>query len=432
MVGRLDDGRLEVDGWLCRDWNSAVADVQRIGRPISELHVGASMLDSVPADTVPPPQPAVSTQTRVGLALLRDLVATGQLVHDEITGDIDEAFAATQVRTTMSGLILTASPAPHPGQGCRLGRRRRSPSRPSAGGVLRWGCSPARSGRPTSCRTASDPASAAPNTVGPPNINPGDPHGVTFAASEDNPGWFPPRITPSPWSGWPGDWSTPYWSSGGIREPLTDTAWMCVDFNANQLSAMPPYLKDAAPTLTADWLNNPDPDVYSSWEEFAKQLFWDYQLGEAFVLTTARYSTGWPARFHVVPPWMVAIDIENGERRYSIGDSDVTDDLLHVRYQSQVGFAHGVGPLDAGRYRMVAAQMLIRYGTTLVAGGGIPAGVLQHPLTLTREQAVQMQSDWVQSRLSTLGEPAVLSGGMTWKPTQVNPFRHGAHHPPRP
>ena len=99
---------------------------------------------------------------------------------------------------------------------------------------------------------------------------------------------------------------------GGLQEPLTDTAWMCLDLNANQLSTMPPYLKNAAPTLIADWLNNPDPDCYTSWEEFAKQLFWDYQLGEAFVLATARYSTGWPARFHVVPPWWVAIEMDDG------------------------------------------------------------------------------------------------------------------------
>ena len=55
---------------------------------------------------------------------------------------------------------------------------------------------------------------------------------------------------------------------------------------------MPPYLVGASPSLPADWLNNPDPDLYTSWEEFAKQLFWDYQLGEAFVLATARYANG--------------------------------------------------------------------------------------------------------------------------------------------
>jgi hypothetical protein len=53
--------------------------------------------------------------TRSGLALIRDLVATGQIVHDQDkpTNDVDETFQATQVRTTMAGLIVTASPATH-------------------------------------------------------------------------------------------------------------------------------------------------------------------------------------------------------------------------------------------------------------------------------------------------------------------------------
>jgi hypothetical protein len=46
-VAVLEDGRLEVDGWLREDWNTAIADVQRLGelREIRELHVGASLLD---------------------------------------------------------------------------------------------------------------------------------------------------------------------------------------------------------------------------------------------------------------------------------------------------------------------------------------------------------------------------------------------------
>jgi hypothetical protein len=115
VAGRVADGRLELDGWLCRDWRSAVEDVQQLGRPIRELLVGASMLNEFPADTVPRARAAVSTQTRTGLALLRDLVATAQIVHDpnKPTNDIDETFAATEVRTTMAGLIVTASPATH-------------------------------------------------------------------------------------------------------------------------------------------------------------------------------------------------------------------------------------------------------------------------------------------------------------------------------
>jgi hypothetical protein len=113
VVGRLDDGRLEVDGWLCADWDTAVADVQRLDRPIRELLVGASLMDRVPAEMSPRPRPVGSTQTRIGLALLRDLVAGAQLVHDEITGEIDGAFGSTQVRTTMAGLIMSSSSHGH-------------------------------------------------------------------------------------------------------------------------------------------------------------------------------------------------------------------------------------------------------------------------------------------------------------------------------
>jgi HK97 family phage portal protein len=266
----------------------------------------------------------------------------------------------------------------------------------------------------------NDPANVPPATVGPPAATPGDPSGVVLTGP-DAPDWSPPKIIPSVWSGWPADWFPPFWG-GQQPNTLTDTAWMVVDRQASILSTMPAYLKDAAPSLQADWLNNPDPDVYGSWEEFLKQLMWDYQAtGEAFVLATARYSTGWPARFHVVPPWWVEVTLLDGLRRYMIASEDVTDDLLHVRYHSQVGYAHGMGPLEAGGQRVLAAQVLVQYATSLAAGGGIPTGVLQHPAELSPDQALQLKADWVQARASAIGEPAVLSGGIEWKPTQINP-----------
>ena len=77
-------------------------------------------------------------------------------------------------------------------------------------------------------------------------------------------------------------------------------------------------------------------------------MFWDYQLGEAFVIATSYYATGWPSRFHVVPPWAVEVDMVDGRRRYTIGREDVTGDMLHIRYQGSVDDAHGHGPLEAG------------------------------------------------------------------------------------
>jgi len=263
------------------------------------------------------------------------------------------------------------------------------------------------------------PPESDPGTVGVPDWQPGDPNGVEIVGG-DGPGWTPPRIVASPWSGWPIEWQTPNWM--GQVALLTDTAWTCLDSNASILSTMPPYLVNAAPTLNADWVRNPDPDLYTSWEEFAKQMFWDYQgVGECFIVATARYSTGWPARFHVVEPWMVDVDMDGARRVYAIGEQDVTEDMLHIRYQSRVGDAHGHGPLEVAGPRLVAAAALARYANQLASSGGIPHSVLIHPARLTAKRAAELQAQWVDARMSSIGMPAVLSGGLDFKTLSFNP-----------
>jgi HK97 family phage portal protein len=262
-----------------------------------------------------------------------------------------------------------------------------------------------------------NPGGVPPASVGPPDYQPGDPDGVTVQAGPVIPP--PPRVSgPQPWDGWPAEWGL---SWNGRRAGLTDIAWKCLDLNASLLATMPPYLVDASPNLDADWINNPEPSIYTSWEEFAKQLFWDYQLGEAFVWALTRYATGWPARYRVIPPWMVNVEMQGGFRRYNIGSRDVTGDILHIRYQSSIDDAHGHGPLEAGQSKLIAADIFARYGTQFAAAGGVPTSVLEHPDELDADQAAALQAQWVAARISSIGEPAVLSGGVTWKATQVNP-----------
>ena len=104
-VGRLDDGRLEVDGWLCPDWDSAMADLAGLAgrRQIRLLLVGASLADRVPAGMAH--RAAGARETRTGLAVLRDLAVSGGLVHD-VSPDLDAAIGAARVRETATGLVL--------------------------------------------------------------------------------------------------------------------------------------------------------------------------------------------------------------------------------------------------------------------------------------------------------------------------------------
>jgi hypothetical protein len=108
-VAVLHDGRFELDGWLREDWDSAICDLERLAesREIRELHVGASLLDRLPVGgMLPTASPAVAAQARPGLALLRDLAASGRVVHDQTTGELDAAFRVAQVRETLTGLQL--------------------------------------------------------------------------------------------------------------------------------------------------------------------------------------------------------------------------------------------------------------------------------------------------------------------------------------
>jgi hypothetical protein len=274
---------------------------------------------------------------------------------------------------------------------------------------------------------STPPAEPTQTAIEVPNGNPLDattaPHTVGPEVVAFNP---PP---PAPWAGWPADWDTPSWYGGlmGHLSSCSDTAFACLDLNSSVLATMPVYRTGASgePLPPVEWMRNPDADVYASWHDFAKQLFWSYQLGEAFVLCTARYaasSGAWPARFHMVEPWTVEVEFVGGLRRYRIDGRPVPEgDLLHIRYASTPSDPRGHGPLEAGRCRLVAANVLCRYATELARQGGVPAFVITHPDELTAPQISSLQQQWYASRVAALGLPAVMSGGITIEALQISP-----------
>jgi len=266
----------------------------------------------------------------------------------------------------------------------------------------------------------TNPPGVPPASVGVPDYTPGDPNGLELV-DEGSPPNRGVLLHASPWDGWPAEWNLP--TFGSAAADLTDVAWAALDLNASVFSTMPPYLVNASASLPDEWIDNPDPDQYTSWATFAHSLMWDFQLGEAFVVATARFANGWPARFHVAPPWTVNVDFVGGRRDYSIGGLRLDPaDVLHIRYHSTVDNARGTGPLDAGRTRLVAARVLLRYLTQFVAGGAVPSSVLESAEDVTATQANDLHAQWINARMSKLGLPAVLGGGVTWKPTQTDPL----------
>jgi HK97 family phage portal protein len=248
---------------------------------------------------------------------------------------------------------------------------------------------------------------------------PGDPDGFETQFEDVEPRAFS-TILPSPWSGWPEGWNIA-WNQSGMNK-LIDTAWACLDLNSNVLSTMPVYRTRNGEVMDpATWMHNPDPLIYTSWHEFAKQLFWDYMMGEAFVLPMSRFSDGDPMTFRVIPPWLVNVEMGGGGREYRIGSWDVTDEILHIRYPSTTDSARGVGPLEAAGARVTAAGMLTRYVSDLVGSGGVPYLTLETEHKMTKEEADELREQWVTTRMRNLGKPAVLHAGLKAVDHQMSP-----------
>lgn len=263
----------------------------------------------------------------------------------------------------------------------------------------------------TSGVTANENPSSTPPTVGAGDYTPGDPDGVQLEGEETFSRSLP-LVSPSGWDGWPAGWKTPNWQNGLQR--LVDTAWDCLDLNSSVLSTMPVYrLQSGRIVESMTWMGNPDPLIYSSWEEFAKQLFWDYQLGEAFVLPMARRADGFPQSFRVVPPWLVSVEMGEGRRRYRLGSLEVTDDILHIRYRSTTDNARGIGPLEAKGARMVASELLTRYMHEIAETGGITLEWIETEKQLSPKASADLKQQYLVSRQRDPGAPGVLSGGAT-------------------
>ena len=256
-----------------------------------------------------------------------------------------------------------------------------------------------------------------PNAGGDPNINPGDPDGVDISDFDNLPeARALPWLQPSSWSGWPSDWNTPAFNATQREmNKLIDVAWACADLNTNVLATMPVYrIRNGAIIGPTTWMVNPDPTIYSSWQEFSKQMFWDYQVaGECFLLSMARDSSGYPSRFRVIPPWMVNVEMVGGIREYRIGKLDVTDDILHVRYKSTVDNPRGMGPLDASGARMVSIGLLQRYANNLAETGGTPMYWLSTDRKISPSEGRDMLETWIESRAKYPGQPAIVGSGAT-------------------
>ena len=295
---------------------------------------------------------------------------------------------------------------------------------------------------------SEDPRLRDPNeNLAGPNV---PPVSVGPTSSTNAPGNFV-ALPASSWSGWPGPdstgigpspWDTPYlepfgpstigpggtysgFGYGRMSEEgylrRVSTVMTCVDLNSRQIASFPIYgVRGHRPETLPSWAANPEPEIYADWSEFAKVLANSYQLaGETLLYATGRFSNGYPARFIALNPFSVEIDEESG--RWYLGDEELDPrDVLQIKYQAlPPPKRRGIGPLGWTGRNLVSAAALERY-TYEIATHGVRA-VLKAPGNLNRGQADDLKANWMTSRATWGGAPAVLSGGIDFETLSLSP-----------
>lgn len=245
----------------------------------------------------------------------------------------------------------------------------------------------------------------------------------------------PKGFYPSAWAGWPSAWGTSwgnYAGGAGITDPVlgrkVSTVFSCVELNANALGSMPVTVaENGRPVDPAQypWTENPDPRLYSGWDEFVVQ--WAASMwtrGEAFICATGMdWESFLPSSFMVLDPDRVQVEFgDDGLRRYQLnGDPLFGLDVLHTRYMTLAGWPRGLSPLQAAAGNLRSAGALEQYGANLAEGGGIPWGVLSTDQRLSRRQALLARQQYREQRGDLTGDPVVLGSGLSLDTLNLSP-----------
>jgi HK97 family phage portal protein len=210
------------------------------------------------------------------------------------------------------------------------------------------------------------------------------------------------------------------WTPGNAA--LAERVWVanrCLQLNAQQIATMPVQFHAPESTVTPAWVSNPDPHWYPN--GIADALFaiveQVYGWGFSCQYVTDFYADGYPRSWVVLDSSVVQIRVVDGAREYKLGEQ-VLDPRRVVQIDRNPGArVHGTSALRS--YAQNAWGLLAAGNQSMVVNqGGIPRFYLKAERKLTREQAEELQTQWMARTSSRNGAPPVLPPEIT--PTEMS------------
>jgi len=205
---------------------------------------------------------------------------------------------------------------------------------------------------------------------------------------------------------------------------LTERVWVanrCQQMNAQQIASMPLEFHGPDGAEPA-WVSSPDPNWYPNGVGDALHCIIEQMYGWGFVLlyVTDFYSTGFPRTWTVLDSSFVHVTMEDGQRQYKYSET-VLDPARVVQIDRNPGTGlHGQSALRS--YAQLAWGLLAAGNQAMsVSQGGIPQAVLNSTRKLTKEQAEDIQTQWMTATQSRNGAPPVLPPELSFSNLSFNP-----------
>lgn len=145
--------------------------------------------------------------------------------------------------------------------------------------------------------------------------------------------------------------------------------------------------------------------------------------GNSFHLINKRDAFEYPIEMEPIHPDCVQVeaDEKTGLPTYAIEGTRVPrHDLVHIRRFSLPGSVVGLSPIQQAQVGIGLGLAAEKFGARWFGQSATPSSVLETDQNLDEMQARRLQKAWISSH-GGKRHPAVLSGGVKWRPISVTP-----------
>lgn len=203
--------------------------------------------------------------------------------------------------------------------------------------------------------------------------------------------------------------------------------YACVSHRADAISMLPAkgYRKsgDVRTEAASSLIAQPDPEMEPGeyWAAMETALL---LRGNAYSAITNRDANAWPTSVKILHPDDVKVERNRRTKliEYHLANGDKLQrfDMIHVRGLTIPGQLMGMGPIEAARRGIGAAIAVEDFGSKWFRDGAAPSSVLETEQDMDETTAKRQVAQWVATH-GGRRRPALLSGGLKWRPVTITP-----------